>query len=161
MARRPKALSQLPLRTLLCLYFTTGPGCWVWAARKDDWGYGVIDYDGKPWKAHRLMWLAMHGSIPGRKLVLHKCDRPACVNPDHLFLGTHTDNMADMKAKGRARSGGVSGERHGHSRLTEEIVKDIRRRCASGERPTEVGKLYGLNYRSVRRIVTREQWSHV
>jgi hypothetical protein len=84
-------------------------GCHIWVQSVDGWGYGQVYWEGKPWRAHRLSWTAHNGPIPAGMLVLHRCDNPACINPDHLWLGTNDDNMADMKAKGRARNGVLAG----------------------------------------------------
>lgn len=75
--------------------------CWVWVAGHDGYGYGAIRYKGKSVVTHRVSWEMANGLIPDGMKVLHRCDNPPCVNPDHLFLGTHQDNMADMKEKKR------------------------------------------------------------
>ncbi len=77
--------------------------CWVWKGARHEWGYGMIKKPNtkKNYKAHRLSWMFFNGSIPKDKYVLHRCDRPSCVNPDHLFLGTLKDNSIDMIKKGR------------------------------------------------------------
>lgn len=93
-----ESLLQLTIVKNECLIFT-GP--------KNHLGYGCIGYKGKVVKAHRLSFLFHYGHLPNDLLVLHKCDNPACINPDHLFLGTHYDNTMDMIKKGRhSRCGG-------------------------------------------------------
>lgn len=92
-------------------------GCWTWTACRNALGYGSIQY-GKPRKvvlAHRVAWELAHGAPPGRDVeVCHSCDNPSCVRPDHLFLGTHLDNMRDMYAKGR-RTPALSKRMHCHA----------------------------------------------
>lgn len=85
--------------------------CWPWTGRRGGRGYGRVGSCG----AHRLAWELTNGAIPAGLWVLHRCDNPPCVNPSHLWLGTHADNMADMRAKGRS----ARGDRHG-SRLHPE-----------------------------------------
>lgn len=77
-----------------------GKGCWLWGAGCFASGYGAFAWNGKTWRAHRLMWELTNGPIPAGMHVLHTCDTPACVRPDHLFLGTHGDNMRDRWRKG-------------------------------------------------------------
>ena len=75
-------------------------GCWIWMGFTHK-GYGKIGVEGKNKRVHRVMWELTNGPIPKGIFVLHKCDITECANPDHLFLGTHTDNMKDMINKGR------------------------------------------------------------
>ncbi len=79
--------------------------CWIWTGGKNKKGYGAATYGGKTWRVHRLAWLLSKGAIPDGLFVCHRCDVRVCCNPDHLFLGTNQDNMADMRAKGRDRGG--------------------------------------------------------
>lgn len=76
-------------------------GCWEWTANHLPAGYGLVKAEGRSHLAHRVSWELAHGPIPAGMLVLHRCDNPACVRPDHLWLGTQKQNIADMLTKGR------------------------------------------------------------
>lgn len=136
-------------------------GCWEWTAMKRR-GYGRIARDGKGsgmLTAHRLSWEFAHGTIPEGILVLHKCDNPSCVRPDHLFLGTYGDNAADRVAKGR--EGDRSGEKNGRAKLTSEQVAEIRQLHAEGKSYRDLASAYGVNYSHVGHIVNGDNWAVV
>jgi hypothetical protein len=81
-------------------------GCWIWQGAKTKGAhlvYGQVERGGKRWRTHRYAWLLAYGPIPEGLFVCHRCDVPLCINPSHLFLGTHGDNMDDMSKKGRAK----------------------------------------------------------
>lgn len=80
-------------------------GCMVWSGLLDRNGYGTLRFRGRNWFAHRLSWTYANGDIPDGMLVLHRCDNPPCIRPDHLFIGTQADNIADAQAKGRLATG--------------------------------------------------------
>lgn len=94
-----------PVETLVELLARATPepntGCHLWLFAADRKGYGVVRFDGKPRRAHRVAFLLSGGSIPKGRGVLHRCDTPLCVNPDHLFVGTALENTRDMIVKGR------------------------------------------------------------
>lgn len=106
-------------------------GCWLWNCYIQSEGYGQIGRKGKRYLAHRLAWLVCKGPIPEGLLVRHTCDVRNCVNPDHLFLGTHKDNSQDMIAKGRDHN--VFSKGHKLSRgkrlrkLTDKQINEIRK----------------------------------
>ena len=88
--------------------------CWLWTASKNNSGYGEFNLNKKMVKAHRVSWLLTFGEIPEGMCCLHKCDVRECVNPEHLFLGSNADNMADKKAKGRHQNSNKTHCKHGH-----------------------------------------------
>jgi hypothetical protein len=140
-------------------------GCWLWMGWVDKQGYGGTWFGkrGPFWAAHRLSWTAHRGPIPAGLYVLHRCDNPACVNPGHLFLGTHQDNMDDMVRKGRAAPAEMHarGERNAKAKLTAEKVADIRTRYASGESLAALGRAFAVTPQAVRAVILRESWRHV
>jgi hypothetical protein len=97
-------------------------GCWLWCAGMSTTGYGSFSVNGRPDHAHRASWILHHGPIPPDLFVCHRCDVRKCVNPDHLWLGTHQQNITDMVEKGR----NPRGTQHKRASLTEEQVRFIR-----------------------------------
>jgi hypothetical protein len=139
-------------------------GCWVWTGSiaKERGGYGIVYYSKKMWRSHRLAWLLSQGSIPIGKYVLHSCDNPPCVNPDHLWVGTQSDNMKDMHDKGRHPSPGQPpGEEHAMAKLTDSAVRDIHRRVREGEWQAQVAEDYGVCVETVEFIVRGRTWRHL
>lgn len=132
---------------------TNAGGCWLWPFGKDADGYGQTVHLGRNVRAHRVSWLRHRGDTGGLQ-VLHKCDVPSCVNPDHLFLGTQADNMRDRDAKGRT----AMGERGGGSKLTVSGVLEIRREIASGADQRGLARRHGIHYTTIRRIATGRTW---
>lgn len=135
-----------------------GPnGCWLWSGALLQSGYGNFNYGGKKWRAHRFSYSVLVGPI-GDAHVLHRCDNPQCVNPEHLFLGTPADNAADKAAKGRTGREKRIGEGNGLAKLTEENVRMIRRSNLSGE---QLAKQLGVSKVAVNYARSGQTWSHV
>ena len=137
-------------------------GCWEWTANKNWKGYGKIDDEnGRKVYAHRVAYELQFGAIPDGMHVCHRCDNPGCVRPDHLFLGTPTDNMADKYAKGRDnRIGktGATGESHGRSKLTEADVLAIR---ADRRSSYKIAEERGLSQSGVHSAKSGKTWRHL
>lgn len=132
--------------------------CWLWRGAKCGHGYGAIRAHRQRHnvQAHRVSYEMAHGPIPEGLHVLHRCDTPACVNPAHLFLGTHQQNMDDMAAKGRR--GALRGEAQGNAKLTDELVRQIR--AANGYQD-DIGLRFGVSQTTVWRIKRGHSWRHV
>lgn len=130
-----------------------GDGCWLWLAHANWGGYGFFRVGSKMELAHRVSWVLLNGQIPADLWVLHKCDNRLCVNPAHLFLGTHADNMRDMAAKGRGKSNPHAGTSSKWAKLTDADVLSAIRRVAAGESRRAVAKSFGVDESSIRRIV--------
>ncbi len=133
---------------------TTESGCMIWNGVIDkQTGYGRAYIESqKSDGAHRVAWMFANGSIPEGLWVLHRCDNKICVNPDHLFLGTNQDNIADKVSKGRQSK----GETHGHAKLSAEEVRSIRERFAlGGISQADLAREFGVRSGTISRIITR------
>jgi len=136
--------------------------CWLWDAsfRRD--GYGQFWIGGKNNAAHRVSWFLKYGAWP-KLCVLHRCDVKACVNPDHLFLGTKQDNTRDMDMKGRRNtSGTLRGSKSSQAKVTEDAVRAIRAEYATGETTHhKLAAKYGLGKSMIGNILIRKNWTHI
>lgn len=128
-------------------------GCWNWSRHVTIDGYGLTTLAGKTIRATRLVWMIHRGTIPDGLWILHACDNPKCVNPDHLFAGTPTNNMRDCAAKGRA---GV-GIKHASAKLSPSKVTEIRALLGSLSLRS-LGKRFGVNESTIRQIRDGETW---
>lgn len=164
-----------------------GNGCWLWQGSKSPKGYGVISYQGKAWRAHRLAYKFTRGDIPAGLCVLHRCDNPSCVRPDHLFLGTHGENNTDRARKGRNATGERHGsktkperlpvgDRHGsrkhpeswrrgethhNTTLVADDIKKIRKLYQPGINTRSLAQQFNVSMDTIRRIATFKTWGHI
>jgi hypothetical protein len=136
-------------------------GCWLWTAAVKDGkhAYGIFGVKAGLYpRAHRVSWMMHHDAVvPNGLCVLHECDTPRCVRPDHLFLGTRADNAADMVAKGR----GHLGEKDGNAKLTESAVQAIRELAAKRVPQTRIAAMFGIAQSTVSKIALGYRWRHV
>lgn len=138
---------------------STPSQCWLWTASTAGKGYGQIKLPGtrRQVYAHRLSYEMHKGVVPDGLMVLHTCDTPRCVNPEHLFLGTGLDNLQDMARKGRH----LYGERNTEHRLTEAKVHRIFDLSGEGWSQARIAKEIGVGQPQVGRILRGERWRHI
>lgn len=132
-------------------------GCWLWAGGSGRAGSGRISLRKTEVFAHRLSYEAFVGAIPVGRLVCHKCDTPACVNPEHLFLGTQSENMSDAARKGRT----TIGVRNAMARVTDDDVRSIRVARREGYTLREIAAQFGISEANACLIATGKTWKHV
>ena len=132
-----------------------GPGCWEWTGPLARGGYGLFGSPHVPSKrAHRVAWMLVNGIIPSEISVCHRCDNRLCCRPDHLFLGSHADNNADMQRKGRGNS-------FGRQTLSTDQVHQILVRHQAGETGVALARRFGVGTSQISRIVNRQAWRHL
>lgn len=132
--------------------------CWNWRGSFFRSGYGQFWFEGTNHHAHRVSFVLGRGEIAGDLQVLHRCDNKACVNPSHLFLGTHDDNMADKCRKGRQ----ARGEGNGRSKLTASDIREIRALWSNGfTNKSRLSARFQVSRAVIADIVSGEKWSHV
>lgn len=137
--------------------FTKTEGCWIWHGTIEKQGYGVLQIEKKQWRAHRYAYVRAYGPIADDVLVCHKCNTKLCVNPEHLYAGTHKENMRDtVIAETQA------GQHNGRAKLTEADVIEIRRLYAEDDRSQSwIAARYKIAQTRVSDIVRGLQWKHV
>ena len=158
--------------------FSNTSECWEWPMSKTKAGYGQLPYrvdnSTKLAYAHRASFEIANGPIPDGMCVCHTCDNPGCFNPDHLFLGSHQQNMEDMASKGRTKKGKsyplgdahwakgrrreVQGSNNGNSKLEESDVVEILR---SSDKNVRLAERFGVSQTIISMIKKRKVWTHV
>jgi len=136
-------------------YTVETSGCWNWQGQISTSGYGRYRYPGGSY-AHRFSYTVHIGKIPDGMYVCHSCDNPVCVNPEHLWIGTHNDNMADKKIKNRQNH--PHGELNSSAVLTETDVHFIR---AARESAGSLAKRYGVSKHAIWHVKSRRTWQHI
>lgn len=149
-ARKPCLRRRVDLQERFERHFEKSDGCWLWRSSTTSAGYGRFMLDGKPQIASRVSYLIYRGKIGGGLFACHQCDTPACVNPEHLFLGCHADNMADCARKGRARG-----------RLTAKDVTIIRRARRVGVPLQRLAQRFGVAPSAIQAAATGRTYAHV
>ena len=133
-------------------------GCLEFTGHKDECGYGRINKDGRLVRIHRAVWERDRGEIPVGMVVMHSCDNPCCIDPEHLFLGTQSDNVADMNRKGRHHK--VRGTGFKSAKLTEGVIPSIRKRLNSGETCASIARDHRVSEELIRNIKNGRNWTH-
>ena len=128
----------------------TESGCWLWTAQVNAKGYGKLRNDDGTTMAHRISYQLHTGDIPKDMMVLHDCDNPTCVNPEHLHLGTNADNIIEMYQRNRFPN----------QKLTVALARDIYARVKSGVKQLDIANEFNIDFRTVSDIATGKRWSH-
>ena len=164
-------------------------GCWLWVGAARQTGYGNFFLGSKSISAHRAAWLLHRGGIPDGMCVCHHCDVPSCVNPEHLFLGTHLDNMRDMDAKGRrvvsphdgannpmfgkthsacakalqsaAKKDLFTGSKHPRASITETQALEVLAMRREAMTAKQIAERVKISFHIVRNIINKKSWGHV
>jgi len=137
-------------------------GCWGWKGHLDKNGYPLLrsGHDGKGFKegrCSRISWLIYCGEIQEGKYLCHRCDNPICTNPDHLFLASAKENSEDMVRKGR----GNKGSKHGHAKLNENDVVEIRKMLNDGKTGRFIAEMFSIHPMVISGIKNGNSWKHV
>jgi hypothetical protein len=135
--------------------------CWEWQAETDKDGYGQFYLDGGCQQSHRVMWRISTSDSPGDDLVLHHCDNPTCVNPNHLYLGDKRDNMKDAIQRGQWEPTSGAGEDNNRAKLNESDVAEIKTRLEMGHSHKSIAEDYPTSASNISSIATGDTWEWV
>ena len=136
--------------------------CWLMTSYQDRDGYHIFYHDGTSTKAHRYMYELYFGNIPKGQCVCHKCDNPGCVNPNHLFIGSHKDNMSDMRIKKRSRNS--FGENNANTKLDNNQIIEMLNMVLCGKLLSKDDVIkYNPNFsiHNIQNILIKRNWSHI
>ena len=134
-------------------------GCWLWIRGKQSAGYGLITHNGERMLAHRRSYELYKGKIPAKINCLHKCDNPACVNPDHLFLGTQKDNIHDAIKKGRNSPPPHIGQ--AHRKLKKEQVAEIKKLARENYTYRKLAEIFDVHHSTIYKILNNKMWVYI
>lgn len=134
---------------------------WQWTGTKNKAGYGKILYNGRMDYAHRVSFELFNGPIPDNMQVLHACDDPGCVDPDHLHLGDQKTNIHEMMDRGRYHHIVFKGQDHGRAKFSNEQIREIRERVKNGCSYTELSREYHVVVTTISNIITGKSWKHL
>jgi HNH endonuclease len=150
-------MKAIPLEERFWEKATPQGSCLLWNRGRNSCGYGIIlGPERKVLIASRVAWQLVNGQIPKGFCVMHKCDQPSCIEPKHLFLGTHADNMADRAKKGRYNNHHENNPNH---KLDWTIVKDIRRQFVEGISRKELAKKFKFSSTLIQDVVSFKRWN--
>lgn len=133
--------------------------CWIWKSYCNKFGYGSFYIKEQFYRAHRIAYSLKYGKIPKGIFVLHRCDNPSCVNPNHLFLGTQSDNMRDASQKSHFPL--RKGIKNSRAKLTENDIKKIRQLLEQGMFQKDIGNLFGITQGMIGFIKRGLSWNHI
>lgn len=140
------------------LTFYSPDGCWIWLGYLNTRGYGLVKFNGLACLAHRVNYELFKGNIPDGMQACHHCDNRACINPDHIFIGTALDNAKDMVRKGRSPNN--LGEKNPNAIVTGDQVIEIR--ALKGKKTyKEIGNMYGISRHYAWNLANRKSWKHI
>lgn len=135
-------------------------GCHIFTGAKDGCGYGRVKNIGTAVATHRWAWQQANGPVPQGMQVLHRCDNPSCINPAHLWLGTHADNMADKRAKGRSHNVPTGrAHRRPTAKISESQAKEIKHMLEQGIRQAKIAAFFGVSRNLISEIYLKKTWA--
>ena len=139
-----------------------GTGCLEWQRCLDKDGYGKLVFKGKSYQAHRFSWIVTYGDIPEGQCVCHKCDNPRCINPDHLFLGTHSENIQDAVDKKRMVPCFQYRPKRTNTKLDVSQIAEIRKLYAEKQLShRQLAKMFGVCRSNIHYILSKKYWEEI